>query len=126
MKKLFIFILICFSFSYELKEFVTCKNVKNHTPINITNHFSIKDKKVYAFAYFSNIKKDKSIDFIWEKNVNNKWKLYAVVKLPIKKGYRWRTYSYITVRGDYYQGKWRVGLFDTNKTIAMKEFNITK
>ena len=124
MKKLLLFILVCFSFSYEIKEFVTCKNVKNLTPINITDILSTKDKKVYAFAYFKKIKHNKNIDFIWEKEVNHIWRLYADIKLPIYKGYRWRTYSYITIRGDYYKGKWRVSIFDKNTTVASKEFII--
>ena len=123
MKKLLFFLLITLSFSYELKEFVTCKNVKNHIPINITNTFSVKDKKVWAFAYFKNIKKTQMIDFVWEKFVNNKWHLYADIKLPIHKGVRWRTFSYITVR-KFFKGKWKVELFDKNTTIACKEFNI--
>jgi len=124
MKKLLIFLLVCLSFSYNLKEFVTCKAVKNLTPINITNTFSVNDKKAYAFAYFTDIKQNKTIDFIWEKDVNNTWKLYADIKLPIYKGYRWRTYSYITIRGDYYKGKWRVSIFDKNTAISSKEFII--
>jgi len=124
MKKLLLFILVCFSFSYEIKEFVTCKNVKNLTPINITDIFSVNDKKAYAFAYFTNIKQNKNIDFLWEKDVNGTWKLYADIKLPIYSGIRWRTYSYITIRGDYYKGKWRVSIFDQNKTIISKEFII--
>ena len=124
MKKVIIFLITCLVFSYEIKEFVTCKDVKNHTPINITNTFTTKDKKVWAFAYFKNIKKNQSIDFVWEKFANNKWNLYADVKLPIKKGYRWRTFSNITIRGDYYKGKWRVSLYDKNDTLAIKEFEI--
>ncbi len=124
MKKLLIFILITFSFSYKLKEFVTCKNVKNHIPINITSKFNVKDKKVYAFAYFKNIESNKTIDFIWEKYAQNRWNLYADIKLPIYKGYRWRTFSYINIRGNYYKGQWRISLFDKNQTIATKEFVI--
>ena len=123
MKKLIIFILITLSFSYELKEFVTCKSIKNHTPINITNNFTIKDKKAYAFAYFKNIETNKTIDFIWEKYANNQWNLYADIKLPIFKGSRWRTFSNITIR-PFFKGKWRVSLFDGNKSIASEEFNI--
>jgi len=124
-KKFLILALITLSFSYEIKEFVTCKNVKNHIPLYHTTHFTIKNKKVWAFAYFKNIKKTKIIDFIWEKKVDNKWKLYADVKLPIKKGYRWRTFSYIRIR-PYFIGNWRVSLLDNNKTLKSIEFNITK
>jgi len=124
MKKILIFILITLSFSYELKEFVTCKNIKNLTPINITNKFSTKDTKVYAFTYFKNIKTNKTIDFIWEKYVNNKWHLYADIKLHIYKGYRWRTFSYITIR-PFFKGKWKITLFDNNNTLASREFNIS-
>ncbi len=122
MKKLIIFLLIVLSFSYELKEFVTCKNVINLTPINVTSEFN-STNKAYAFAYFKNIQENKIIDFIWEKKVNNNWKLYADIKLPIYAGDRWRTYSYITIR-PFFKGEWRVSLLDGNKTIAVKNFII--
>ena len=124
MKKLIPFLIISFSFSYQIKEFVTCKMVKNHIPIKPTTHFTIKDKKVWAFGYFKYIKRTKIIDFLWEKKVNNKWKLYADVRLPIKKGYRWRTFSYIRIR-PYFKGIWKVSLFEKNKTLKSIEFNIT-
>ncbi len=123
MKKLILFIFVTLSFTYELKEFVTCKDVKNLTPINITDTFSTKDKKAYAFAYFQNIKKNKTLDFIWEKKIDNNWKLYADIKLPIFTGIRWRTYSYITIR-PFFRGEWRVSLVDGNKTVAVKSFFI--
>jgi hypothetical protein len=125
MKKLFaILFLVVSLFGYEVKEFVTCKDVKNLTPIEITNTFdSNKDKKVYAFAYFTNIQENRLIDFIWEKEVNNEWKLYADIKLPIYAGVRWRTYSNITIR-PFFKGHWRVSIFDGSERIATKEFFI--
>jgi len=125
MKKLLFIFLISFLSSYELKEFVTCKKVENLIPINITTTFSTKDKKVYAFAYFKNIKQNKTVDFIWEKFADNKWHLYADIKLPIFAGLRWRTYSYITIR-PFFTGKWRVSIFDSNQTIKTQEFIIKK
>ena len=121
MKKLIILLFSTLLFSYEIKEFVTCKDVKNLNPQKTTNQFSTKDKKVFAFAYFKHIEKNKIIDFIWEKEVNNTWKIYADIKLPIFKGYRWRTYSNITIR-DYFNGKWRVSLYDGNESI--KQLNL--
>ena len=123
MKKIILIFIATLLFSYELKEFVTCKNVKNLTPIKITTTFSTRDKKVYAFAYFKNIKENKTVDFIWEKFINNKWHLYADIKLPIFAGFRWRTYSYITIR-PFFAGKWRVSIFDNNQTIKTQEFII--
>jgi len=125
MKKLFFLALISIDllFGFEIKEFVTCKDVKNRTPINITNKFSINDKKVYAFAYFKNIKENILIHFIWEKNVNGIWKLYADIELPIYQGIRWRTYSNITIR-HFFKGKWRVSLMHNNTILNTKEFEI--
>ncbi|EDM23076.1 DUF2914 domain-containing protein [Caminibacter mediatlanticus] len=123
MKKIILLLITVYLFGYEIKEFVTCKYVKNLTPINITTTFSTKDKRVYAFAYFKNIKIIKNIDFIWEKKVDNDWKLYADIKLPIYPGIRWRTYSYITIR-PFFKGEWRVSIFDTNKTIKTINFLI--
>jgi len=123
MKKLFFLILFSCLFGYEIKEFVTCKKVKNLTPINITSTFTIKDKRVYAFAYFQNIKQNRLINFVWEKNVNGIWKLYASIELPIYAGIRWRTYSYITIR-PYFEGKWRVSIVDEGNIIDTREFQI--
>ena len=126
MKKITLFLLLMtFCFSYSIKEFTTCKNVKNLTPIGPTSQFSIKDKRVYAFAYFKDIKQKRDIDFIWEKKVKNRWRLYADIKLPIYPGSRWRTFSYITIR-PYFKGKWRVTIIDGNNTIKFQEFNISK
>jgi len=124
MKKLFLFlILINLLFGFEIKEFVTCKNVKNRLPLNITNKFSVNDKKVYAFAYFKNIEKNTLIHFVWEKNVNGIWKLYADIELPIYQGIRWRTYSNITIR-KFFKGKWRVSLMHNDNILDTKEFEI--
>jgi len=53
MKKLtFFLILLSNLFSYDIKEFVTCKDVKALTPINITTTFTTKDKKSLCFCVF--------------------------------------------------------------------------
>jgi hypothetical protein len=124
MKKIILFLsLLSILFSYDIKEFVTCKNVENLTPIQITNIFTTKDNKVYAFAYFTDIKENRLIDFVWEKEVNGEWKLYADIKLPIYSGLRWRTYSYITIR-PFFVGNWRVSIVDGSEIIDTKEFKI--
>jgi len=124
MKKLLLFlILINLLFGFEIKEFITCKDVKNRTPIDITNKFTINDKKVYAFAYLENIEENTLIHFIWEKNVNGIWKLYADIELPIYQGVRWRTYSSITIK-DFFKGKWRVSLMYNDNILDKKEFEI--
>ncbi|ACM92224.1 hypothetical protein NAMH_0690 [Nautilia profundicola AmH] len=126
MKKI---LLLCFTlitlFGYDVKEFVTCKDVQNLTPVEITDKFTTADKKVYAFAYFTNIEENSLIDFIWEKEVNGIWKLYADIQLPIFAGVRWRTYSNITIR-PFFTGKWRVSIVEGNDTIDTKEFYITE
>jgi hypothetical protein len=124
MKKTAFFLLLITSlFGYDIKQFVTCKNVKNLTPVNITDTFTTKDKKVYAFAYFTNIKENRLVDFVWEKNVNGIWKIYADIQLPIYAGTRWRTYSTITIR-PFFTGKWRVSIVDEGNIIDTKEFKI--
>jgi hypothetical protein len=124
MKKIFLsFCLTIALFGYDIKEFVTCKDVQNLTPVKVTKTFTTNDKKVYAFAYFTNIKKNTLIDFVWEKEVNGIWKLYADIQLPIFAGIRWRTYSNITIR-PFFTGKWRVSIIDGNETIYVKEFYI--
>ena len=124
MKKLFlIFAFSVLVFSYDIKEFITCKDVENLTPIKATKTFTTNDKKVYAFAYFTNIKENSLIDFVWEKEVNGIWKLYADIQLPIFAGIRWRTYSNITIR-PFFTGKWRVSIIHNNDTIDVKEFYI--
>jgi len=122
-KKIIILSVASLLFSYELKEFVVCKDIKNLTPINPSTTFTTSDKKVYAFAYFKNVEKKRDIDFVWEKYVNKKWHVYTQVKLSIFTSKRWRTDSYITIK-PFFKGKWRVTIFDNNKTIASKEFEI--
>jgi len=124
MKKFLFAILFAVSlFGYNIKEFVTCKDVQDLTPINKTDTFTTKDKKVFAFAYFTDIKKNSLIDFVWEKKVDGKWKLYADIQLPVFAGVRWRTYSNITIR-PFFKGEWRVSLVDGNTTIDTKKFKI--
>jgi hypothetical protein len=126
MKKGILFLLLLSSlFGYEIKQFVTCKNVKNLIPLQITDKFTTNDKKVYAFAYFINIKQNRLIDFVWEKNVNGMWKIYADIQLPIYSGSRWRTYSTITIR-PFFAGKWRVSIVDEGNIIDTKEFEIVE
>jgi hypothetical protein len=122
-KALSVLLIFTALFGYDVKEFVTCKDVENLQPVQITKTFTTKDKKVYAFAYFTHIEKNSLIDFIWEKEVNGIWKLYADIQLPIYKGVRWRTYSNITIR-PYFQGKWRVSIIEGNTTIDSQEFKI--
>jgi hypothetical protein len=122
-KTVFFLCLVSSLFAYNIKQFVTCKDVENLTPVNITNTFTTKDKKVYAFAYFTDIKANKTIDFIWEKEVKGEWKLYADIKLPIFAGVRWRTYSNITIR-EFFNGNWRVSLVEGNKTVKTVNFKI--
>jgi len=124
MKKFILLVISVFLlYSYEIKTFVTCKDVENLTPVNITDTFDSNNTKVYAFAYFTNIKKNSLIDFVWEKEVKGQWKLYADIQLPIFTGARWRTYSNISVR-PFFKGKWRVSIIEGNQTIKSKEFFI--
>jgi hypothetical protein len=125
MKKLSALALIAVTcLAFDVKQFVTCKEVKNLKPINVTNSFSVKDKKVYAFAYFTHIHQNQMVDFVWEKNVNDVWKLYADIKLPIYEGARWRTYSSITIR-PYFAGQWRVSIVSNDETIESVNFKIS-
>jgi hypothetical protein len=125
MKKLLFAVLFALSLSgYNIKEFVTCKDVQNLTPVTITKTFSVNDKKVFAFVYFTNIKKNSLIDFVWEKKVDGKWNLYADIQLPVYAGTRWRTYSNITIR-PYFKGEWRVSLVDGNKTVKTVNFTVS-
>jgi len=123
MKKTLLLLLFSLLFAYDIKQFVTCKAVVDLTPKEITSDFSITDKKIYAFAYFTNIEKNTLIDFVWEKNVNGVWKIYSVVELPIFTGQRWRTYSSINVM-PYFQGKWRVSIIENDQVIDSREFYV--
>jgi len=123
MKKLFLILTAVIAFGYELKEFVTCKKVVDLTPVEVTAKFDVNDSKVYAFANFTNIEENKLVDFVWEKNVNGVWKMYADVQLPIYAGARWRTFSSIKIQ-PFFVGKWRVSVVDNNQVIDSREFEI--
>jgi len=122
-KGVFLFLFALFLYGYNLKQFVTCKDVQNLTPINITDVFDSNDSKVFAFAYFTDITKNTLIDFVWEKEVDGEWKLYADIQLPIFAGSRWRTYSNITIK-PYFKGNWRVSVVEGNNTVKTVNFKI--
>ncbi len=131
MKKVFIlFLIISNIFAYSLKEFLTCEDVKNLTPINPTKFFYLsKNKKVYAFAYFKDIKTPFKIKIRWKKfnKKDKKWYIISQINLNIKSGIRWRTFAYITLK-PYSIGLWKVELINkkNSKIIDTKYFSVDK
>jgi hypothetical protein len=125
MKKLFavIFILsfisVTVSFSaaeepsplFQIKRLVIAGSIDNREPVGIVNAFSSSTEKVYCYLEASDISEDTFVSFAWYHGEQET----AIVKLPIMKSKKWRTYSSKKLGGR--TGDWRVDLRDENNTV---------
>lgn len=103
---------------FTLKRLVIAKDVQNREPVGISDTFSATTKRVYCFVDAKEIKKDTQIKFVWY------WqgKKMHTYKLPLKQGYRWRTFAYKNLFG--HKGNWKVKIKDSEgylvKSISFK------
>lgn len=103
---------------FNVAQFVVCSGVENRVPTGIAETFSASTFTVYAFLDATKITEDTQVTFVW---IYNK-KEISKFELPLKKGYRWRTFASKTVSG--MKGDWAVELKDANgdtlKTVQFK------
>ncbi|MGB9736553.1 MAG: DUF2914 domain-containing protein [bacterium] len=103
---------------FNVSKFVVCTGVENRMPVGVAETFSASTQKVYAFLDATKITEDTQVTFVWTYNK----KEVSKFELPIKKGYRWRTFASKTVSG--MKGDWAVELKDANgdtlKTVQFK------
>jgi hypothetical protein len=91
---------------FTIKKVVVAKDVQNREPVGVSDTFSSTIGKVYCHILAMDIKQDSEIVVTWyheEKKIHT-------YKLPLKKGYSWRTFAYKNVAGK--KGNWRVVIRD--------------
>ena len=97
---------------FTIGRFTTCKQVKEHQPVDVTSEFSLNDNsldenKIYAYLEANQITEDTSVTFAWLFD-GEETSRYTV---DIKKGVRWRTYAY-KIMNSTQKGPWEVRLLN--------------
>jgi hypothetical protein len=93
---------------------VICVGIDAREPVGETDTISASTETAYCFLEAKNVSRDTQVKFVWYLGQN----VMAQVYLPIRKSYRWRTYSSKNLAG--LKGDWRVELQDENGA-ALKE-----
>ena len=89
---------------FNIARLVIAGSVEDLEPVGAVNAFSSSTEKVYCFLEAKDIVEDTEIALLWYHEGTNK----AVVKLTLRKGSRWRTYSSKKLGG--LTGAWTVEL----------------
>ncbi|MEC4675949.1 MAG: DUF2914 domain-containing protein [Nitrospirota bacterium] len=104
---------------FTVSRMVIAEGIDDREPVGTAETFSSDTEKVYCFIEARDITEDTTVSFVWyfdEKEM-------ARIDLPLKKGWRWRTYTSKKLAG--LQGKWRVELEDTDgNLIDLVEFEV--
>jgi len=91
---------------FTINRMVICGKIIDKEPIAIGETFSSITEKVYCFLEAQEIEYDTTVSFVWYFEDEE----MARVSVPLKKGWRWRTYSSKKIAG--LKGKWAVELQD--------------
>lgn len=86
--------------------------VENREPTGVAETFPASTEKIYCFLEATNITKDTEVSFAWFKGDKELWK----ISLPLKKGLKWRTHTFKTVRG--LKGDWKVEIKDAAGNVV--------
>lgn len=89
---------------FQIARMVMSTEVRDREPVDLRDIFPSSLEKVYCFLEARKIKTDTSVTFVWF----YEGKEMARVKLPLKKGPRWRTFSSKRIKG--LKGRWSVEL----------------
>ncbi len=95
---------------FTIERLVIAGGIENREPVNVMELVPSTTEKVYCFIEARNIQDDTNITVVWSlngKEVNR-------VSLPLKKGFRWRTYAEKNLRG--MKGEWKVEILDSAGT----------
>jgi hypothetical protein len=104
---------------FNVAKLVVCTGVENRVPVGVAETFSASTQKVYAFLDATKITEDTQVTFVWLYNQ----KEVSKVELPLKRGFRWRTFASKTVSG--MKGDWSVELKDAEgNTVKTAQFKI--
>ncbi len=94
-------------------------DVVDREPVDVRDLFPSSLEKVYCFVEARDIISDTYLTFVWfyrDKEV-------AQVRLPVRKGPRWRTYSSKRIKG--LKGHWRVEVRDEGgRTLRSIDFRV--
>ena len=96
---------------FTIGRMVLCKSIINREPMEISQLFSVATKKVYCFLEARDIEDDTEVRFVWYHNDTE----VDSVRLPLKKGPRWRTFSSKNLVG--LKGAWKVELQDSSGIV---------
>lgn len=91
---------------FSIERLVIAGSVENREPVDVKDTFSATTEKVYCFIEARNIKEDTNITVVW----SNSGKEVLRTSLPLKKGFRWRTYADKRLYG--MKGEWKVDILD--------------
>ncbi|MFN3740893.1 MAG: DUF2914 domain-containing protein [Thermodesulfovibrionales bacterium] len=91
---------------FSIERFVIAGSVENIEPVDVKDTFPSTTEKVYCFIEARNIKEDTNITVVW----SNNGKEVLKTSLPLKKGFRWRTYADKKLYG--MKGEWKVDILN--------------
>jgi hypothetical protein len=104
--------------TFKVAKLVVATGVENREPVGVSETFPSSTEKVYSFLEAKDIAEDTEVTFVWYLGHKEMFK----IDLPLKKGPKWRTYSYKNLRGQ--KGDWKVEVKDsagsTVKSISFK------
>ncbi len=103
---------------FAIERLVIAGGVESREPVDVRDTFPSTTEKVYCFIEARDIKEDTNITVAW----SNNGKEVLRTSLPLKKGFRWRTYADKRLYG--MKGEWKVDVLDGSgnpvKSITFK------
>jgi hypothetical protein len=93
--------------AFTLARMVIAERVEDREPIGVAETFSSSTERVYCFIEATNVEEDTQATFVWCYG----GKEIHTFDLPLKKGPRWRMFSYKNLRGQ--KGDWKVEIKDS-------------
>lgn len=118
-----LFTVLPFAFSmddpgFSIGRMVVCKSVVDREPVGAADTFSAATDRVYCFLEAKDIAQDTEVVFVWYYKETE----MAKVKLPLRKGERWRTKSSKKLAG--LKGSWKIEL-QNNSGIVINTVSFT-
>ena len=104
---------------FSVERLVVAADIQNREPIGIAETFSASTDMVYCFLETTNIKQDTQVTFKWY----YEGKEIHSYEMPLKKGDRWRTFTYKNLYGQ--KGTWEVAVKDASgETVKTVSFTV--
>jgi|Deesub1362A_J573_1020465.scaffolds.fasta_scaffold00038_8 hypothetical protein len=104
---------------FEVHRLVITSGIQAREPVDALEEVAADTERLYCFLEARDIKEDTTVVFLWL----HEGKQMARVELPLKKGYRWRTYSSKRLGG--LKGQWEVLLQDAQgRELAKALFRV--